>query len=709
MRRLCTLSLALLVASGPSWAQTPPADAPKDEQPAPPADAPKDEQPAPPAGGQSPASPAQPGPGQPPASGVVPPTLKKDSQPTYPKGALDKRIEAVVVLDIDITPEGFVDSASVVKVEAKNEDGSDIDATGLGFDDAATVAALGLEFNPATDSGKPIPVRVTYTYRFKLPAKPQPTPTPQPPPPPPPPQPAKQPVANFTGVMVERGTRSFVPAATVTVYRGEGENAEGFEATTDDQGKFVFYDLEPGEWNVRATIDGYIPFKTRETITVGEAIDVKYYIERGSYNPYDVTIEAERPKKEVNRRSLRKADIERIPGTLGDPVLVIENLPGVARAFGGQIIVRGSGPQDTGIFVDGSTVPLIFHFGALKSVLPAAIIEGVDFFPGNYSVRFGRRTGGIYDLHVKRLDPDRVHGSIDVSILDTSIYVEAPIGDKAAIAVGGRRSYIDYVLETVIPDDAGFNLTTAPRYYDFQVLGNYRPNRKHEIRWLALASDDLFEILFDDAADTVGPGAQGNDVSATTNFQRVTTDYRYTPSKDFQNRTKFSAGRDVIDFRAFGLFRLQFDVWNLELRNDSNITINDNLKLNVGLDLTSGYFDGQVNAPPIQREGEAGDEFNPDDLIFAQVDGFLFANAVYAEAEMKFGQFSMVPGLRLDYFGQVGQFTVDPRLVARYDFKPGPAGSFAIKGGAAVVHQEPEIPDLSEEFGNPDLDAFKAY
>src|SRR6185436_15273512 len=145
-----------------------------------------------------------------------------------------------------------------------------------------------------------------------------------------------------------------------------------------------------------------------------------------------------------------------------DPILVVENLPGVARAQAGFLVVRGSGPEDTDIYIDGITVPLIYHFGGLRSVLPAEMLEDIDFYPGNYSVYYGRATGGVLDARSKRPKPDQLHGSLDVSLLDTSLYFELPLGKNAAISVAGRRSYIDVLLNAVVPKDSSVALTTAP-------------------------------------------------------------------------------------------------------------------------------------------------------------------------------------------------------------------------------------------------------
>ena len=55
------------------------------------------------------------------------------------------------------------------------------------------------------------------------------------------------------------------------------------------------------------------------------------------------------------RRTISMAEARKIPGTFGDPIRVIQNLPGAARApfSTGLLIIRGANPEDSGVYVDG--------------------------------------------------------------------------------------------------------------------------------------------------------------------------------------------------------------------------------------------------------------------------------------------------------------------------------------------------------------------
>src|SRR5947209_13388053 len=43
---------------------------------------------------------------------------------------------------------------------------------------------------------------------------------------------------------------------------------------------------------------------------------------------------------------------------------ILQNLPGMNRApyLGGALLVRGTPPADTGIYLDGQRIPILYHF-----------------------------------------------------------------------------------------------------------------------------------------------------------------------------------------------------------------------------------------------------------------------------------------------------------------------------------------------------------
>lgn len=81
---------------------------------------------------------------------------------------------------------------------------------------------------------------------------------------------------------------------------------------------------------------------------------------------YETVVRGDREKKEVIRHTLERQELQKIPGTFGDPIRVLQNLPGVARApyVSGQLIVRGASPSQTDTLMDGVSIPLLYHLEA---------------------------------------------------------------------------------------------------------------------------------------------------------------------------------------------------------------------------------------------------------------------------------------------------------------------------------------------------------
>ena len=611
------------------------------------------------------------------------PAVKQFVEATYPERARAEGIEAVVVLEIDIAASGLVEGARVVEPAVP---------AGYGFDEAAVEAVRRLEFEPAEAEGVPVPVTIAYRYGFAL-ARPPAAASAE----------ATPPALSINGRLLERGTRLPLAGVVVTVFRGEGDAAQGFEATTDAAGHFELFGLEPGEWKVLCDPAGYFPVRTAETFAASEVLEVTYFVERVTYNPFDVLVEARRPRKEVIRRTVQVEEIEKVPGTFGDPLGVVSNLPSVARsAFGGTPIVRGSAPEDTRISIGGVQIPYLYHFGGMRTALPAAMIDGIDFYPGNFSAYYGRATGGMLDVRPKRLAPQRLGGELDVSSIDSALYVETPIGEHAAIAVGGRRSYIDAILAATMPSDGPVKMTTAPRYYDYQLLGTVRPGAGHEITAMLFGSDDKMVMVFANPGDAGIPR-----VSTATRFYYGIIEDQWQISEGVANELKLAIG-NTFSRTALGPERqIKSSFWTAHARETLRLRIAKPLELRVGADYIANLVDWDITFRRPIKDGSVGDvgmEYGGvyhsagDDLVQHQPAGFL-------EAELTLGDLLVIPGIRVDYFGvPIEEVTYDPRLTARYRL----TDKLVVKGGAGIYHQVPPDDETAPGFGNPDLQAFWA-
>jgi TonB family protein len=630
------------------------------------------------------------------------PKQTKFVEAEYPPAAIEKNIETDVLLLLDINAKGKVDSVGIAQPP---------EPPGMGFEEAAMAAAQQFEFEPAEMDGKPIAVQLQYRYKFRLkPKEATPTPADAGPTAPErsttaaPVKPTREPVVNFSGMLRERGTRLPIAGAVVTVFREEGGKPIGFEAAANDEGKFRFFDLAPGEWKVLVEPAGFYPFRTIETIQPREAIDVTYYVERGSYNPLDVTVTATRPRKEVSRTVLSAGEIDKVPGTAGDPLAVIQNFAGVARApfgFSGLLIVRGSAPEDSQIFIDGATVPALFHFGGLRSVVPIGILDSIEFYPGNFSSMYGRAMGGVVDVQIKRLQPPKIGGYIDVNIYDGGAYLELPFGKKGGMALAARRSYADVILNAVVPDNASTGFITAPVYYDYQLLANYRPAPAHDIRAMVLGSDDRLALLFRNPAD-LDTEAATNRLGFSTTFYRGLATYKYIPNPKLENNLRLSIGRDLQDVTAGRLFfHLQIDL--MTLRDNLRYKLRDNLTFVAGVDTLLSSADVNIRLPLPPKEGQPPTEFDPNQTVSTNLQGqVFFSPAAFVEAEWRpTPMLLVIPGLRLDYFSRIKQTVPQPRLTVRWQF----AQRFTTKGGVGLFVQEPFFDETDPNFGNPALKA----
>ncbi len=590
------------------------------------------------------------------------------------------------------------------------------------LDRLAVEAVSKLRWKAAALDGKPVEIITRLGIDF-APPEPAPEPEPEPESEPDPDSAAPDPTdsdpasppepegpVRVTGVVLEAGQRTPVPGATVVVvpadteaklgeikkkdYATEREPAWQTQAVTDAEGRFQVRGTGNGKARVIILAPGYERVEFVEPLYEGQSLTVKYYVSRLPTNPFRTVVAVENRREEVARRTISVAEINVLPGTQGDALKAIQNFPGVARApFGaGLLAIRGTGPNDSAVYLGHHEIPTLFHFGGLTSVFNSDILEKIDFIPGNYDSRYGDAIGGIVDVTPRKARRDGYHGYIDSDVFDTGILFEGPVG-KGSFALSGRRSYIDLLLPVFLPDDAGLELTVAPRYYDYQVLFDY-PVRGGNLSVRGFGSDDRTKIV---AADP-------NDVETDDRNRFETTQYFHRADIVYSKRkgpwsflVTPSYRNDFFDVGISDILTFDLVTHNINARAEARHQITKRHALTVGTEFQSYFFDVQVNAPPLP-DGNGGSTNSRFDVA---INGYTAIPALYMTGEIGVGDdLTLYPGVRAAYYtSPFDTATFDPRF--RFGWQV--ADRTTIKGGTGIYSQAPQPVESSEVFGNPRL------
>jgi TonB family protein len=615
---------------------------------------------------------------------VTPPTIVHFENAPYPPEAQKLGLEANVILRLDIDKDGKVTAAVVTE------------PAGHGFDEAAIEAAKKFLFEPARRGNTPIPARILYRYGFTLtPVAPE---TPAEPAPPP---------DNLRGVV--RTADADVPLAGATI-EVESLKGEHQTTTTGIDGTWKLSGLAAGHYKLSIVAPGFEPLRTEEDVVEGTVAELTYRLATKGEG-LEVTVRGERPPREVTRRTIDQREMSRIPGTNGDALRSLQNLPGVGRPPGlaGLLIVRGSAPTDTQVFIDGIFVPLVYHFGGLSSVVPTEMLEKIDFYPGNFSAQYGRVMGGIVDVGIRSPNKDgKYHGLAQLDLIDGRVLAEGPIPGLKGVSflAGARRSWVDTWLGPALKA-TGAGVTSAPVYYDYQAFIEAKLTSRSTLRLGAFGSDDGLEVLIKDPFEQ--DPAFGGNLALHTGFYRLEARYTNDISEQLKFSSTVSYGKDRFDF---GLGTFFFRIRNEVLLNRTELSYRpiSGLNFHAGVDLGFAPYSFEIRAPPPPRPGE------PDPGPFAARPPIYNAGAdnawrpaAYLEAEVAPNERSkIVPGVRLDYARDTGHWDISPRISARYDIVHDFPRT-TMKGGAGVYYQPPQYQETDVRFGTPGIYSNRAY
>lgn len=207
---------------------------------------------------------------------------------------------------------------------------------------------------------------------------------------------------------------------------------------------------------------------------------------------------------QMGQVNLSVKEIKGVPAFFGeaDVLKTIQLLPGVQTTSEGNInyIVRGGGPDQNLILLDGVPVYNASHLFGFFSVFNVDAIKNVSFTKGGFPARFGGRLSSVLEIDMKEGDMEKFHGAGSIGLLASKLTLEGPIvKNKASFMLSGRRTYFDLLLRPFMEDnqDAGYF------FHDLNAKLNYKFSRKDR---LYLSFYTGLDKLFEESTETHSSG-----------------------------------------------------------------------------------------------------------------------------------------------------------------------------------------------------------
>ena len=604
------------------------------------------------------------------------PVLLQSVEPDYPPELLASGQAGEVSMWVDLDADGAVE-----RVEVQT-------ASHPAFASAALAAVCAFRFSPAAIDNVAAGIRIEYRVHFAAqevrPAAPA----------------SAEPPVLLAGVVREAGSRAPIAHAAIAL---DGNILTG----TDDHGDFALRALPTGPLQIAITHPDYEAYQVNEERGTAQRLEAKYYLVRRQRSAFETVVRSQADRHEVSKIELTREELRKVPGTFGDPIRVIENLPGMGRApvLGGQLLVRGANPQDTQVMVDGMPIPLLYHLYGLTSVINAEFLDRIDFYPGGFGARYGRATAGVVDIATRDLDCDLWHGSAKAEVIDAAAYTCIPLGTWR-IAAAGRRSVIDAVLppvlEQVEPTQGQGFITVSPSYWDYQAMARTTlPN--HAVRIGAYGSYDTLKVI--------QAGSLANiplNIGLKQGFHRLLLRDRWRLGENTTLTSTLSPGYEsqIFDAQASDAGvndNLSIIAWNLAWREDFTTKLLPNLTLNAGLDHRFGWPGVKFKVPA--QSALAGfptpvfdfSQSQSYDAHFTQIEQAYWAEAIWDPVP----GLRLVPGVRLEHlhFGSTNEFLAMPRMAVRFTVVPGST----VKAAYGMYGRLPDPQYLLPNFGNPAL------
>jgi hypothetical protein len=449
----------------------------------------------------------------------------------------------------------------------------------------------------------------------------------------------------LSGYIKDAANRQTIPGASVYVQ----ETTE--KATATDSKGYYKLSLQSGTYHLHISFIGYRDTVILVKLTSDKTVNIG--IQSTAINEKEVRISAEKANNNVSSSQmgsimLQTKDIKTIPVFMGEPDIlkVIQLLPGVQGAGDANtgLYVRGGGPDQNLVMLDGATVYNAGHLLGFFSIFNSDAISNVELIKGNMTANYGGRISSVLDIQSKEGDLEHYHVNGGIGLIASHVTVQGPIKkDTGAFIISARRTYIDVFLQKPFIQPSSDFYGTKYYFYDLNGSVTYHLSEKNILSATGYFGQDVFNFTDNQGGDFGANIPWGNAIASLT-WKHIfgeklvlSTSLNYT---DYN--FSFSGTESGFNFTLFsGIHDYQSKI---------NFDWNPNPKHHVKFG-TEYIF--HVFVPSAISAQEQSVNFNSNDImrLYANEAGIYVADEFDLSARIRINA-----GLRYSLFQQIGPF-----------------------------------------------------
>ena len=431
-------------------------------------------------------------------------------------------------------------------------------------------------------------------------------------------------------------------------------------------GLFKLPSIPPGRYVFRATRIGYASYEDSLIVASDRTYnrDIELTPEPIEVEKIVVTADRFEREKEIQPGfiSVDASELAEMPGIIeGDPIRSLQLLPGVQAAsdISSGLYVRGGGPDQTVVLLDGVPIYNPTHAFGFFSTFNADVLDEVNLYKGAYPARYGGRLGAVLDVNSSTGNRKKFQGTAGVSTIAARLTLEGPVGDGGSWIVGGRRTYLEPLLNAISTPQ---NPLPAYYFYDINAGLSSASTSRGGLTLGGYFGRDVVDYPLDE--DTELKLEWGNRI--------LNVGYRMPIGETLLGKLRFSLSRYVsdTDLRVFTTpISIDNRLQDMTLGGDVSWIVGASHRVTAGA-LATHYqifyqqsFNQDVTLDYRARTWEAA-AFLEDQWTFA-------------------GGTSVRGGVRLRYLNDGARYLVEPRLSGVRPLTP----ELRLKFGAGIYHQ----------------------